>query len=152
MQEFEKSKTVNADPDQLFEYVSDLNHLPQYLPTLRRAERVGGDRIRVEGQAAGKPYEETGFFRADRQRRRMEWGSDGESGYSGWLEVNEAGGGSSEVRVHLSFDPRDHALKEMDRRAGDHERAVNEGIEHTLQSIKNQCEGRGGKVESAKQR
>src|SRR5690349_23814909 len=114
MQEFEKSKTVNANPDQVFEYVSDLNNLPQYLPTLRHAEQIDGDRIRVEGQAAGKPYEETGFFRADRQRRRMEWGSDGESGYSGWLEVKEAGSGASEVSVHLSFDPRDHALKEMD--------------------------------------
>jgi uncharacterized membrane protein len=152
MQEFEKSKTVNANPDQVFEYVSDLGNLPEYLPTLRRAEQVGGDRIRVEGQAAGKSYEETGFFRTDRQSRRMEWGSDGENGYSGWLEVKEAGRGASDVRVHLSFDPQDHALKEMDRHTGDHERAVNEGIENTLQSIKNLCEGRGGKVESAKQR
>ncbi len=151
MQDFEKSKTVNANPDKVFQYVSDLKNLPQYLPTLHRAEQTGGDRIHLQGEAAGKKYDDTGFFRADPQQRRMEWGSDGESGYNGWLEVKEASGGS-EVTVHLSFDSQNQSLQKMDKAVGDHEKAVNEGIENTLQSIKNQCEGRGGKVQSAKQR
>ena len=79
----------------------------------------------------------------------MEWGSDGESGYRGWLEVKEARGASN-VTVHLSFDPQSYAFQEMDKNTGDRTQIINEGIENTLQSIKNLCEGRGGKVESAK--
>jgi uncharacterized membrane protein len=150
MQEFEKTKVINAEPDQVFEYLSDLNNLPQYLPTVQSAESVGGSRIRIKGAAAGKQYDETGFFRADRQGRKMEWGSDGDSGYSGWLRVEEKGAGSSGVTVHLSFDPRKPALREMDERAGDHQRVIEEGIEKALQSIKNQCEGLGGKSKTAR--
>jgi hypothetical protein len=82
----------------------------------------------------------------------MEWGSDGERGYSGWLQVSEVDDDSCDVTVHLAFDPKNKALWEMDERAGDHERVVNEGIENALQSIKRICEGRGGKVETARQK
>ena len=149
MQEFEKSKTINAEAGRVFDYLSDLNNLPEYLPTMRHAEYIESDRIRVVGEAAGKPYDETGFFHVDKQQRWMEWGSDGESGYRGWLEVKEAGGASN-VTVHLSFDPQSSAFQEMDKNTGDRTLIINEGIENTLQSIKNLCEGRGGKVESAK--
>jgi len=54
------------------------------------------------------------------------------------------------VTVHLSFDPQSYAFQEMDKNTGDRTQIINEGIENTLQSIKNLCEGRGGKVESAK--
>jgi len=39
----------------------------------------------------------------------------------------------------------------MDKRGG-RDQKINEGIESALESIKNQCEGRGRKAESAKQK
>jgi ribosome-associated toxin RatA of RatAB toxin-antitoxin module len=152
MKEFERSETVNASSDRVFDFLSDINNLPQYLPTVRNARQESADRIRVQGEAAGRQYDSTGYFRADRQNQRMEWGSDSESGYRGWLQVSEVDDDSCEVTVHLAFDPQNKALWEMDERAGDHERVVNEGIENALQSIKRICEGRGGKVEAARQK
>ena len=92
------------------------------------------------------------FFRADQQQQRLEWGSEGERNYSGWLAVQATGNSTSEVTVHLSFARQNHALQEMDKRVGNHEQAINEGIQNALLSIKNHCEGRGGKVESDKQK
>ncbi len=152
MQNFEKSKIVNAEPDQVFEFLSDIDNLSQYLPTVRHAEHEENDRIRIQGEAGGHKYDDTGFFRADEDTRRMEWGSDSERGYQGWLTVEESGNNQSEVKVHLSFGQQNHALKEMDQRTGDHVEAINEGIENALKSIKNLCEGIGGKVESVSQR
>jgi hypothetical protein len=119
---------------------------------VRHAEYEKDDRIRIEGEAGGHKYNDTGFFRTAEDERRMEWGSDSERGYQGWLTVEEAGNNQSQVKVHLSFGQHNHALKEMDQRTGDHVEAINEGIENALKSIKNLCEGVGGKVESVRQR
>jgi uncharacterized membrane protein len=151
MQEFERSTTINAAPDQVFAFVSDLNNLPQFLPTVQRVTQESENRIRIQGQAPGEQYNETGFFYADTQNQRMEWGSDGDSGYQGWLQVLQTGSQACEVTVHLSFDPQSESLQKMDQRMGDRQQAINDGIEKTLQSIKNLCEGRGSKVATARQ-
>ena len=152
MQEFERSETINSSADQVFNFLSDIKNFPEYLPTVQKVQSEGGDRIRFQGEANGHKYDDTGFYRADKQNRRMEWSSDGESNYHGWLEVSEGSNNSCEVTVHLAFDTKSQALKEMDKGAGDHEQAINEGIEKTLQFIKNHCEGRGGKKEAARQK
>jgi hypothetical protein len=54
------------------------------------------------------------------------------------------------VTLHLSFDPQNKALEEMGKQVGGSEQAVNQGIETSLQSIKNICEGTGSKVEPAR--
>lgn len=152
MQTFEISKIIDAKPNQVFEFLSDIDNLPQYLPTVRHAEHEENGRIRIAGEAGGHKYNDTGFFRVDEDARRMEWGADSERGYQGWLTVEETDQNKSEVKVHLSFGQQNPALKEMDQRTGDHVEAINEGIENALKSIKNLCEGIGGKVESVKQR
>jgi uncharacterized membrane protein len=83
MQEFEKSIIVNASSDQVFAFVSDVKNLPQYLPTVRQAEKAGHERIHMEGQAPGQKYNDTGFFRVDETARRMEWGAENKSSYQG---------------------------------------------------------------------
>jgi uncharacterized membrane protein len=149
MQEFQRSETINSSADQVFEFLSDIKNFPKYLPTVQNAQFEGGDRIRFQGEAGGQKYDDTGFYRADKQNRRMEWSSDGESNYHGWLEVSEGNNNSCGVTVHLAFDTKSQALQEMDKGTGDHEQAINAGIEKTLQSIKDQCEGRGGSKEAA---
>jgi uncharacterized membrane protein len=151
MQEFESATTINALPDHVFAFVSDLNNLPQYLPTVQRVQAESGNRIRIQGQMPGENYNETGFFYVDPQNQRMEWGSDGANGYQGWLQVQPISGNACEITVHLSFDPQGESLRKMDQRSGDRTQAINDGLEKTLQSIKKLCEGRVSKAAAARQ-
>ncbi|WP_431966005.1 hypothetical protein [Actinacidiphila sp. bgisy160] len=43
------------------------------------------------------------LFRADRTRRRLEWGTREDDRYEGWLQVDRADERTSEVTIHLSF-------------------------------------------------
>ncbi len=148
MAEYEHSLSVQASPDAVFRFVSDIRNLPRYLPTTHQAEAQGEGRVRVRGEAGGHAYDSDGYFRADATKHRLEWGSDGENNYSGWLQIEEGrDGGASNVTVHLSFAPRPDLAQRMDEQTGDHDRTIQQGLEAALLSIQNQVEGRGGKVE-----
>ena len=147
MAEYEHSLTVQASPDAVFDFVSDIGNLPRYLPTTHQAEMQGAGRVRVRGEAGGHTYDSDGYFRVDTSEHRLEWGSDGENNYSGWLEVEDGKDGASDVTVHLSFAPRPDLAQRMDEQTGDHDRTIQQGLEAALLSIQNQVEGRGGKVE-----
>ena len=97
--------------------------------------------MRVQGEAEGHPYDADGWFHANAADQRLEWGSDGERQYKGWMDIAPQGQ-SSKVTVHLSFDPN----QVMDSQSG-RDAKINEGLEAALQSIKNHVEGQGGKVE-----
>lgn len=144
MPEYERSRVIGAAPEQVFEFLSDVRNLPQYLPTTHHAEPQGPDRVRVQGEARGHDYDADGFFRRDQQDLRLEWGSDGELRYRGQLRVEPDGGrGGSRVTVHLSFEPP----RGMAQGLGDADSRIEEGIEAALESIQRQCEGQSGKVE-----
>ena len=147
--EFEQSITVAAGADSIFDFISDVKNVPQYLPTVKNAQPQQGERIRTQGQAGDRSYDSDGHFRVDKQSRRLEWGSDGENDYSGWLEVQGSGGSQSEVKVHIHYAPKPEVLQHMVERSPEHsfESAMNEGISKTLESIKRICEGKGGKEE-----
>jgi uncharacterized membrane protein len=100
--EFEESMTIDAPADRVFDFVSNVQNLPKYLPTTRNAQSQPGDRVRVQGRAEGHDYDSDGYLRKDREHFRLEWGAD-ERYYKGRLEVQPRGAQSSEVRVHLSF-------------------------------------------------
>ena len=57
MSEYESSLTVDAAPDAVFAYVSDVGNLPEYLPTTRHAEAQSEGRVRVQGEANGHRYD-----------------------------------------------------------------------------------------------
>lgn len=109
------------------------------------------ERVRVQGEAQGHPYDSDGFFRQDRANHRIEWGAD-EGYYSGWLEVEGQEGGSS-MTVHLSFSGGPPAGQGEEPGAGGGEapntEQIQEGLVKALESIKNFVEeGRsGGKEE-----
>jgi len=147
--EFEQSLTVAAPADDIFDFISDVQNVPQYLPTVKSAQPQQGERIRTQGQAGDRSYDSDGHFRVDKQARRIEWGSDGENDYRGWLEVQGDSGSQSEVKVHIHYAPRPEILQRMVERSPDHsfESVMKEGISKTLESIKRICEGKGGKEE-----
>lgn len=150
MKEYEHTATIQSSPIQVFDFVSNVNNLPRYLPTVENAMPQGDERVRVQGKAGGHQYDSDGYYHVDKSRMRMEWGSDGENQYRGWLEVKDSGSGNTAtVTAHLSFVPRPDTRERLDQQSGDYHRTIQEGLEKALQSIKNLCEGRGGKVESS---
>lgn len=152
MKEYEQTRHIQAPRNKVFAFVSDINNLPDYLPTVRNAAMEDGERIRVQGEANGHRYDDTGFFRVDQAQQRLEWGSDGDSNYAGWLEVQgDLTAATSTVTVHIKFDPKPELARQMEQQGGRDE-AINEGIKNALISIQNHCEGKGGKVESARQK
>jgi uncharacterized membrane protein len=147
--EFEQSIEVFAPADRIFEYLAEVKNVPEYLPTVKRAEPQQGERIRTQGQVGEKTYDSDGHFRPNQQNKRIEWGSDGENDYGGWLQVQDNGGTNSQVTVHIHYNPQPEKLQHMSESSPEHsfESAMNEGIGKTLESIKRICEGKGGKQE-----
>lgn len=147
--DFEQSIDIAASAEQIFDFLADVRNVPQYLPTVRAAQPQQGERIRTQGQVGDHTYDSDGHFRIDRQARRLEWGSDGENDYGGWMEVQEQGQSQSQVTVHIHYAPAPEMAEKMAEQSPGHsfEAAMNEGIGKTLESIKRICEGQGGKQE-----
>ncbi len=145
MPEYEEFLEINADPDHIFSFVSHPHNLPQYLSTVHHAEPLENGKIRVTGEAAGHKYDSDGPFKVDRSARRMEWGSDGENQYHGWMTVAPTST-SATVTVHLSFTPKPEQEEAFKEQTGSRDSTIRKGLTAALQSIKNLVEGDGGKV------
>ena len=146
MPEYEDSITVQASPEAVFAFVSDVSRLPEYLPTTHHAEAQPGGRVRVQGEAGGQAYDSDGYFRTDQPNGRVEWGSDGENRYSGWLEIDGIAD-ECEVTVHLNFQPKSGQEERLESQSGSRDETIQQGLVASLESIRNIAEGRGGKVE-----
>ena len=157
MSDYQHSISIDAAPEDVFNYVSNIKNLPDYLSTVQNAEPQSGERVRVQGEVAGHSYDVDGYFHVDKENMRIEWGADEDSRYRGWLSVepNESSRDNTsigeatncQVAVHVSFAPRAEEYREF-KKQSDFDGLMNEGIQKALFSIKNYCEGIGGKVES----
>jgi hypothetical protein len=150
MPEYQSSLVIKAEPGNIEDFISQVDNLPKYLPTTRKASSDKGDNdnVRVQGQAHGHSYDADGHFSFDKARHRMEWSSDQAEKYSGWLQVTPLdGGSSSKVVVHLTFDPPAALKKELAENTGSKDKTIQDGLDAALVSIKNLCEGHGSKIE-----
>jgi len=129
MPEYSSTITVNCPADKVFGYVSDIKNLSSYLPTVHSAQPEG----------------------ADADARSMSWGSDGDNDYSGRMQVIETEDGA-EVACTLHFNPKPAIAEHMNDTQGGPDRAIQEGLDASLRSIKNLCEGEGGKVATSADR
>ena len=156
-QEYEQSQTIDAPPEEVFAWLSDVANLPEYLPPVvassaegPSAEGVPGQRIRATleypGQE-GRTFDAEGYLAVDEAERTMEWGAEAGRDYSGWLTVATRGEGGSEVVVHLSFGERS-VEPEMRERTPEGRDPLAGGISATLESIRRQIEEGSGKVEA----
>ena len=157
-QEYEQSQAIDAPPEEVFAWLSDVANLPEYLPPVvassaegPSAEGVPGQRIRTTleypGQEEARTFDAEGYLAVDERERRMEWGAEVGRDYSGWLTVANRGEGSSEVVVHLSFGERS-AGPDIEERSPEGSDPLAEGISATLESIRRQIEKGSGKVET----
>ncbi|WP_336922508.1 SRPBCC family protein [Aquipuribacter sp. SD81] len=135
MSDHEASRRLDADPDAVYAYLSDVRHLPEYFPQMTAAEQVPGeDAVRttavLEPDEAGLPDQDgprevhgEAWFRTDDDARRVRWGSEGASDYAGDLVVTpDDGGARVEIRLHA---PAHHAAEE----------SVDEALERALDAI-----------------
>ncbi len=133
MADFTGSTSVAADPDALFDYLSDVRHLPEYFARMTSAAPGDGEEVRTTARMPdGTEVEGDAWFRVDASARRLEWGSVGPSVYAGRIDVRAAGDGS-EVEVQL----RTTRVEARDPE-------VQEGITQTLARIRSKGEGRTG--------
>ncbi len=124
-----RSTTVSAPADTLFAYLSDVENLPGYFAAMKEAHRTGGtDEVHTVAQLdGGVEVEGEAYFRVDEANKHIDWGSEGDSDYSGYLDVTSTGDGST-VEVHLHSP---HGSEED----------IASGIDETLATIREKVEG-----------
>jgi uncharacterized membrane protein len=149
MREYEHSLSINAAPADVFRFVADVRNLPQYLSSVYRALPLENDRVRVQGEVEGHYYDTEGFFHVDRHQHRITWGTEGTMQYQGWLALQPDANGATQVTVHLAFDVPAGSPQQAMPYSGDHDRTIQHMLEQTLESLRNHCEQRGGKMATA---
>ena len=148
MAEYSDRIDVAAPADAVFAFISDIRNLPKYLPTVNGAHAHSTDRVEVDGTANGHQYASTGWFKSDPATRLMSWGSDGQNDYAGKMTV-QGDGQASQVECTLRFSPTPEIKDAMDKHQGGPAAAMVDGLRASLASIKQLCEGTGGKVPSS---
>lgn len=101
MAEFEASRVVPVPAERLFAVASDVERMPVWVPMAEEMHEAGADRVHLDGRDG----EQDALFRARPEQRRLEWGTEADGSYAGWLQVYASGTDDerSEVNLHLSF-------------------------------------------------
>jgi uncharacterized protein YndB with AHSA1/START domain len=129
MPDYQRSITIDATPDELFDFLSQVENLPKYFARLTEAHPATGDEVRVKAQLPPEATEGEGeetvesyaTFSIDADHRSLSWGTENEHDYHGELQVTPAGSGASvAVTLHTEHDSDE----------------INDGIDETLQNIK----------------
>jgi len=133
MADYERTTTIDAPADDLFEYLSKVENLPDYMDRMTSAHSLPGDEVEVEakiepGNAGGgsgdagaeRTVGGEAWFRIDADSMTLMWGSEGPHDYHGELEVTPDGAASRvTVRLHTMHDAE----------------GIEDGIEQTLANI-----------------
>lgn len=141
------SIAISASPQAVFDFVSDISNLPQYLPTVKAAEDAGKDHVQVTSVVDNESHTQEGYFRTPGVDQPITWGSDDDKDYEGSMLIEASEHGSNLIlSMHLNPPPQD--AKDIEARTDqDFASQMQEGVNRCLQSIKNQVEGTGGKDE-----
>jgi uncharacterized protein YndB with AHSA1/START domain len=134
--------TVDVAPNIVFDYLSEIDNLPRYLPRLRdvhrlepRPDEAQGLEVRTPNQPVHEDVEVTaevpsgGEVRSDawieviEENRSLRWGAPGENDYHGELDVDFVADGTSRLTVRLDTG-----------HAGDED--IEEALQQTLAGIK----------------
>jgi uncharacterized membrane protein len=100
MSDYQRSAKVEASPDALFDYLSDIRNLPKYFSSMTSAESAGQNEVCVTAKVNGKEEEGKAEFHVDKAGKKIRWSSEGPNDYHGELEV-KGEGNSSEVAVKI---------------------------------------------------
>ncbi len=129
MADFTGITQVSVPTDALFDYLSDVGNLPKYFSRMTSARPGEGPEVTTTAKMPdGTEVQGDAWCRVNKTAQRIEWGSQGQSEYSGYLDVTPSGDGS-QVEVHL------HTT-----RVDEGDREVQDGVTETLDNIKQQSE------------
>jgi carbon monoxide dehydrogenase subunit G len=125
---YENSISIDAKPDELFDFLSKVENLPRYFSGVTDAHSATGDEVHVTAQlppeATSGPESEKveayATFEIDADQKSLRWGTDNEHHYHGELQVTPEDGGSL-LTVHL------HTEHENEH--------IGEGIDKTLHNV-----------------
>ncbi|MEU8378233.1 SRPBCC family protein [Streptosporangium sp. NPDC048865] len=132
MSEYERSRTIAAPPEAVFDRAGDLDGLDEWLPQDLHVRPGELPAVTVHEDATGQ--DARALLRTDRDQLRMEWGTRDDGSYAGWLQVADSGDAESEVTIHLSFFDESHAPP------GD---AVDRALDDSLERLAGQVDRRG---------
>jgi carbon monoxide dehydrogenase subunit G len=112
---YEQSTPVNVAPQRLYEYLANVDHLPEYMPRIKEAHMVGdADKVDVTAEISPddgpqRTVQGQAWLEVRDEGRRLEWGAPGPHDYRGELEVEESASGESKltVRLHTERGDRD---------------------------------------------
>jgi uncharacterized protein YndB with AHSA1/START domain len=99
MAEFEAERGMAVDAARVFAVVSDLDRLPDWLPSAVYVRPTADGEVHADVPERGVDAE--GTVRVQPDQLRVEWGHAPD--YAGWLQVEHADPGRSSVVLHLSF-------------------------------------------------
>ncbi|MBL1108563.1 SRPBCC family protein [Streptomyces sp. 5-8] len=115
MTEYERSRTMPAQPEHVFDQAANVAQLDEWLPDALHVDVETPPAVTVHADRSGQDM--PALLRSRPDQMRMEWGTREQGSYTGWLQVAGIGSGASEVTVHLSFfddghDPGEQAVYE----------------------------------------
>ncbi|MFF8974272.1 SRPBCC family protein [Streptomyces sp. NPDC014995] len=127
MTEYERSRTMPAQPEHVFDQAANIDQMDTWLPESLHLD--AGELPAVTVHDNGTDRDTSALLRAQRDQMRIEWGTRDQGSYTGWLQVAGIGSGASEVTVHLSFFSDSHDPGE---------RAVHDALDTSLQRLEQQ--------------
>lgn len=141
-QEYQQRHTIYRSADKVFNWLSRVENLPHYLPPVKEAWLEGhaaagkpGQRVKMNVEIPGRyETEGEGYFHADEEARRLEWGAEFSRDYSGWLTVEESAENECMVTAHLSFGPRSVEGEVQEESSQDRD-PMAEGVSNTLERL-----------------
>ncbi|MGW2936743.1 SRPBCC family protein [Streptomyces sp. NPDC001156] len=127
MSEYERSRTMPALPENVFDQAADVDQLEDWLPNALHVHAEVPPAVTVHDDLAERDM--SALLKARPEQMRIEWGTRDEGSYAGWLQVAGIGSGTSEVTVHLSF---------FDDRHDPGESSVHEALDSSLRRLEEQ--------------
>jgi hypothetical protein len=115
MTEYERSRTMPAQPEHVFDQAANVGQLDTWLPGELHVEAAELPAVTVHEDRTDE--DTSALLQTRPEQMRLEWGTRDQGSYAGWLQVAGIGSGASEVTVHLSFfdeghDPGEQAVAE----------------------------------------
>ncbi|MFE9674964.1 SRPBCC family protein [Streptomyces sp. NPDC006259] len=135
MTEYERSRTMPASPENVFDRAADIGGMDAWLPDALHVDAGDLPAVTVHEDRTGE--DTSALLRARPEQMRLEWGTREQGGYTGWLQVAGIGSGTSEVTVHLSFFDAGHD-------PGD--QAVGDALDTSLRRLEEQVRQRTGRT------
>ncbi|CAL9352433.1 hypothetical protein SUDANB176_00504 [Streptomyces sp. enrichment culture] len=106
MTEYERSRTMPATPEHVFDQAANVDQMSSWLPEDLHVHAEDLPAVTVHEDRSDE--DRAALLRAQREQMRLEWGTRDQGSYTGWLQVAGIGSGASEVTVHLSFFDDSH--------------------------------------------